>query len=117
MIYKRSIFSVITIIFLLYCTGNNADSHNIAVTGYVFQDSNGNQVMDNNEKGLPDVCVSNGIEVVKTDVKGKYSLIVTNDIIIFVIKPRGYMTPIDENRLPQILLHTQAERFTRWLEV
>lgn len=101
MIYNRCIFSVITVIFLLFCTGNNVDAHNIAVTGFVFLDSNGNQVMDNNEKGLPDVRVSNGIEVIKTDAKGKYSLIVTDDIIIFVIKPRGYMTPVDENLLPK----------------
>ena len=101
MIFKRWIYSFLTVILMIYCIVNNADAHSIAATGTVFLDSNRNQVMDNNEKGLPDVRVSNGIEVVKTDAKGKYSLIATDDIIIFVIKPRGYMTPLDENRLPK----------------
>lgn len=98
---KRCNFSFLTFIFLLFYFGYSVDAHNIAVTGYVFLDTNKNQVKDNNEKGLPDVRVSNGIEVIQTDANGKYSLIVTDDIIIFVIKPRGYMTPVDENLLPK----------------
>ena len=99
--YKRYNFSVIFIIFLLICIGYSVDAHNIAVTGYVYLDTNRNQMMDENEIGLPNVRVSNGIEVVQTDATGRYSLIVTDDIIIFVIKPRGYMTPVDEKQLPR----------------
>ena len=57
--------------------------------------------MDNNEKGLPGVRVSNGQDIVKTDASGQYSLAVSDDTILFVIKPRGFMTPVDENRLPR----------------
>ena len=56
---------------------------------------------DDNEKGLPGVRVSNGQEVVKTDANGQYSLAVSDDTILFVIKPHGFITPVDENRLPR----------------
>ena len=35
--------------------------------GYVYHDENENLSMDNNEIGIPDVYVSNGVEIVKTD--------------------------------------------------
>ncbi len=40
--------------------------------------------------------MSNGREVVATDANGKYSLAVDDDTIIFVIKPTGYQTVIDQ---------------------
>ncbi len=64
--------------------------------GIVFEDSNRNKVRDNDEKVLPGVRVSNGREVVATDANGKYSLAVDDDTIIFVIKPTGYQTVIDQ---------------------
>ena len=57
--------------------------------------------MDNNEIGIPDVYVSNGVEIVKTDKDGKYKIPVSDDAIIFVIKPRNWMTPINDLNLPQ----------------
>ena len=57
--------------------------------------------MDDNEKGLSGVRVSNGLDIVQTDADGRYSLTVSDDTILFVIKPRGFMTPVDENRLPK----------------
>ena len=101
MINKRCNFSVIFVIFLLYCLGNSVEAHIATATGTVFLDTNRNQIKDNNEKGLSGVRVSNGQDVVQTDENGKYLLTVSDDTIIFVIKPRGYMTPVDENRLPK----------------
>ena len=57
--------------------------------------------MDNNEIGIPDVYVSNGVEIVKTDKDGKYKIPVSDDAIVFVIKPRNWMTPINDLNLPQ----------------
>jgi len=54
------------------------------VSGYVFEDKNNNGVMDRNEKGLPNVAVSNNVQVAVTDSKGRYTLPVQNDNIIFV---------------------------------
>lgn len=69
--------------------------------GVVFEDTNGNQVRDGAEKGVPGVRVSNGIEIVTTDAAGRYQLPVDNDTILFVIKPRGWRTPLSESNLPR----------------
>lgn len=69
--------------------------------GTVYEDLNNNGKKDRKEKGLPQVAVSNGIDVVLTDKKGRYELPVTDDQIIFVIKPAGYQAPVDEQNLPQ----------------
>lgn len=68
-------------------------------SGYVFEDANRNNQKDKREKGLQQVAVSNGREVVLTNSKGRYELPVDNDDIIFVIKPSGYKVSLDENNL------------------
>jgi hypothetical protein len=70
-------------------------------TGYVFHDRNGDQKRGEGEEGLPDIKVSNGRQIVKTDAQGKYSIPVTDDTIVFVIKPRNWMTPLTEHNLPK----------------
>ncbi|WP_114751192.1 calcineurin-like phosphoesterase C-terminal domain-containing protein [Pleomorphovibrio marinus] len=70
-------------------------------TGFVFEDSNENGKKERRERGIPGVTVSNGVQVVVTDEKGKYSLPVGDDNILFVVKPSGYALPLDENNLPQ----------------
>lgn len=69
--------------------------------GLVFDDANRNGRPDAGERGLPEVRVSNGREIVATDAQGRYRLPVDDDAIIFVIKPRGWMTPLSEQNLPQ----------------
>ncbi len=69
--------------------------------GYVFFDTNNNGIMDKKEKGLENIAVSNGRDVVITNVKGWYQLPVTEDDIIFVIKPAAYNTPLSAKKLPQ----------------
>jgi hypothetical protein len=50
---------------------------------------------------LPNVAVSNGQEVVSTDRLGRYKLPVQDGDIIFVIKPRGYALPLNEQNMPR----------------
>ncbi|SFS34466.1 calcineurin-like phosphoesterase C-terminal domain-containing protein [Sphingobacterium wenxiniae] len=69
--------------------------------GTVYHDQNNNGKRDKKEVGLPNVSVSNGVEVVLTDANGKYQLPVGDDNIIFVIKPSGYISALDNNNLPQ----------------
>ena len=71
------------------------------VTGYVYEDLNENGKKDRREKGIPQVAVTNGVEVVLTNDKGRYELPIGQDDIISVIKPSGYAVPADENNLPQ----------------
>lgn len=70
-------------------------------TGVVFHDANSNARLDVNESGIEGVKVSNGLDVVVTDREGRWELPVTDDAIVFVIKPRGYRTPVDELHIPR----------------
>lgn len=69
--------------------------------GVVFHDANGNRKFDSGEKPLSGVRISNGEEIVKTNADGKYEIAVTDDTIVFVIKPSGWRTPLNENHLPR----------------
>ncbi len=70
-------------------------------TGAVYLDANGNGIHDQDEAGIPGVCVSNGREVVRTDANGRWQLKLLNDSLIFVIKPSGFSVPVNEAMLPQ----------------
>jgi hypothetical protein len=69
--------------------------------GIVFHDENGNQRYDAGEKTLAGMRVSNGREIVLTNEQGRYELPVADDTILFVIKPRGWRTPLSEDLLPR----------------
>ena len=69
--------------------------------GYVYHDANGNQKRDNGESGIEGVAVSNGQDVVVTDEDGHYGLPVSEDAPVFVIKPKNWMTPVNEDHLPR----------------
>ena len=71
------------------------------VTGIVYHDANRNGAHDPDETGVAGVGVSNGSDVVQTDDAGRYKLAVGDNAIIFVIKPSGWMTPVDGGNLPQ----------------
>lgn len=71
------------------------------VTGLVYHDANQNGKKERREKGLAEIAVSNGVEVVLTDQNGRYSLPIGQDNIIFVIKPKGYAVPVSEQNIPQ----------------
>lgn len=70
-------------------------------TGYVFHDADGDGKKGSKEKGIARVAVSNGVAVVLTDEKGKYELPVTDNTILFVVKPAGYRVPLNSSNLPQ----------------
>lgn len=69
--------------------------------GYVFHDLNENLLRDDSEPGIAGVAVSNGTDIVHTNEEGAYELPVSNDAIIFVVKPKDWITPLDEDFLPQ----------------
>jgi hypothetical protein len=71
------------------------------VKGRVFEDSNQNLKFDVGERGIAGVLVSNQLEVVPTDENGNYRLPISDEAIIFITKPAGYMTPLNKDRLPQ----------------
>lgn len=98
--YKRFfIFTVflITVINIGTALGGSPDT----VEGVVYWDKNNNGLRDSKEPGIPDVCVSNGREVVKTKENGSYSLPAYGEMIIFITKPSDFMTPVSENNTPE----------------
>lgn len=96
----RKLLLIIPVLFFTI----NGFAQSVSTTtanGIVFHDVNGNGKKDRREQGIAGVAVSNGVEVVQTDENGRYQLPVGEDNIIFVIKPEGYMTPLNEQHLPQ----------------
>ena len=69
-------------------------------TGVVFEDKNKNEKYDEGEELLAGIRVSNGREITKTDDQGHYTLPVDDDTILFVVKPRGWISPVSEHQLP-----------------
>ena len=72
------------------------------VSGMVFEGPTGPGRPASDVRGIPGVLVSNGREVAVTDAGGRYTLSVAEETIVFVIKPSGYMTPVDPvTKLPK----------------
>lgn len=90
----------IKFIFPLFFCAASAFAQN-QVSGFVFEDTNKNGIKDRNEKGIANVAVSNSVDVVLTDKSGKYTLPLQQDNIIFVVKPSGYQSKLNDFNLPQ----------------
>lgn len=69
--------------------------------GTVYLDRNANGRQDRGERGIADVSVSNGLDVVRTDRHGRYRIALPPESILFITKPAEYEVPVDENNLPQ----------------
>ena len=95
------LISVVVPLGLASVSGPAAPRGQQFATGFVFQDSNGNRTLDPGESTLARVRVSNGREIVTTDKHGRYRLPISDDTILFVIKPRGWRTPFDDHMLPR----------------
>ena len=59
--------NILFICVILITTSLHAQTH---ISGIVYLDENQNLKMDSHEKGLKDVLVSNGKEVIKSDKNG-----------------------------------------------
>lgn len=78
--------------------------------GVVYQDENGNGIRDEGEKGLGGVRVSDQRSVTVTDRDGRWTLPSRAEAIYFVVKPRGYRTPLTEDNLPLFYyIHKETE--------
>jgi hypothetical protein len=60
--------------------------------------------------GIPGVLVSNGRDVAVTGVDGRYTLPLPEEATIFVVKPRGFMPPVEPaTNLPRFYRHHQPK--------
>jgi C terminal of Calcineurin-like phosphoesterase/N terminal of Calcineurin-like phosphoesterase/Calcineurin-like phosphoesterase len=66
-----------------------------SISGIVFEDIGGSGQRGANDPGIPDVLVSNGVDVAITDAQGRYSLPLPDEATFFIIKPAGFMPPVD----------------------
>ena len=90
---------IVFVLLIIFLISSNLNARN--VKGIVFDDQNKNLKFDNGEPGIPGVLVSNQIDVVQTDADGQFKIAVEDENIIFITKPTGYQTPVNENNLPQ----------------
>ena len=65
------------------------------VSGIVFEDRSGSGARGPNDPGVANVLVSNGVDVAVTNAEGRYTLPLPDEGTIFVVKPAGFMPPID----------------------
>ncbi len=73
--------------------------------GSVIEDTDGSFRRTAASRGLPGIMVSNGRDVTKTDADGRWSLSVKPGDSLFVVKPSGFMTPVDPvTQLPRFAL-------------
>ncbi len=76
------------------------------VSGVVFEDRDGSGKAGAGNPGIAGALVSNGRDVAVTDAEGRYTLPLPDEATIFVIKPSGYMPPVDPStQLPRFYRH------------
>ncbi len=93
-------FKFVNAVLVCFCLFEQVSGQNL-VKGVVYHDLNKNGKREISEPGLPNVAVSNGVEVVLTNHEGFYELPVQEGMVIFVIKPSGYALPLDERAISQ----------------
>jgi len=69
--------------------GAHAQTAALTARGSVFEDTDGSLRRGPGSKGVPNVLVSNGRDIAKTDADGRWSLPVQPGNAVFVIRPSG----------------------------
>lgn len=82
------------------CLAAPAPADESLARGVVFHDQNQNRRLDDGESGIAGVRVSNGREFASTDKNGKYEITIDDETVLFVIKPRNWMSPRTADNLP-----------------
>lgn len=77
--------------------------------GVVFVDGNENGVLDQDEQRLTGIRISNGRDIVLTNADGEYEIPLAVDETVFVIKPRGFRTPLSSDGLPRFFYTHKPE--------
>ena len=76
------------------------------VSGIVFEDRDGSRRPSAANPGLAGALVSNGRDVAVTGADGRYALPLPEETTIFVIKPAGFMPPVEPlTNLPRFYRH------------
>ena len=82
------------------------DASGAQVSGIVFEDRDGSGTPSAANPGVPGVLVSNGRNVAVTGSDGRYALPLPDEATIFVVKPAGFMPPVEPlTNLPRFYRH------------
>jgi len=83
-----------------------ASATGATVSGIVFEDVDGSGRPSPANHGIAGALVSNGRDVAVADADGRYTLPLPDEATIFVVKPPGFMPPLDpETMLPRFYRH------------
>ena len=86
------------------------DSPTSQVSGFVFEDRDGSGIASAANPGLVGVLVSNGRDIAVTGADGRYTLPLPDEATIFVVKPAGFMPPLEaQTNLPRFYRHHQPK--------
>ena len=76
----------------------------------MFEDRDGSGVASGANPGLAGVLVSNGRDIAVTGADGRYTLPLPDEATIFVVKPAGFMPPLEaQTNLPRFYRHHQPK--------
>ena len=82
----------------------------LQVSGFVFEDRDGSGMASAANPGLAGVLVSNGRDIAVTGADGRYTLPLPDEATIFVVKPAGFMPPLEaQTNLPRFYRHHQPK--------
>ena len=101
--YRRIVAWGLVAAFIVACGVISGQAE--TVEGVVFVDQNGNGLLDNGEKGLPEVSVSDGTTVSRTDAEGRFQIPLSSGArFVFVSTPTGttagdsWYQPVEEGK-------------------
>ena len=83
----RKFFLIVAVPILLAMQYLSVAAEEVAVSGFVFEDENYDEVFGPDEDALPGVVLSDGVIVTVTDRNGAYTMRTDSDRIIFVSVP------------------------------
>lgn len=89
--------------------GNARQTAANTVSGIVYENRSRAGTRQANDPGIADILVSNGRDVVRTDSDGRYRLPISDEGLVFVIKPEGFSVPLDSDNLPRFTRSPRAE--------
>lgn len=101
----RIILSIILTLVLIPLYGQTYHT----VSGIVFNDINGNGLQDHNEKGIKNVLISNGEEIVVSARDGKYTISAQEGASVFVILPAKYGFNSKIMNAPSLYIDSERE--------
>lgn len=99
-VLHRSTLQTKAVSLLVQALGQNAPR---LAHGVVFHDLDKDGIRDSNEEGVPGVLVTDQTQFVKTAADGSWSMPAESeeDTIYMLVKPRGWMVPLDEFNKPR----------------